>query len=524
MVAVTDVGQGSQALRILGVRWLPTGAAAKSVSMDGKVKSSKDGHSDRTVPGEGEVEADEKDDVDKEDGKENQQGGSKGEEDAEDANVAEGLEGESGDFMNLEIGFSYRATSVGKSLSKRAQNAHLFLVFYLPGNLPIPVWVSIEGIIGTLRVRCQTSPDPPFINLATLTLIGQPRASISCVPLVKKAPNIMDLPLISSFVQSSVDAALAEYVAPKSLTLDLKQMLTGDDFKKDTNSRGVIYVKIKSAEGMKEGDSGIPFISNGSSDCYVSCGWAKFSKPVWSTRVIESDLHPVFHEHCMIPVGQEELNAQERLRIQLWDSDRTSADDDLGRIEVDIKELMRSKESKGKMWQREDSFIGMDGGSSMPGKLSWEVGYFGKVKIQEDQLVKQQEKPEIRNLQQLKDEVSRNVARKLREASDRDTSDEANQQKAQDYAEQENELICAAPPPKGYLSGMLSIQIHNATGLEVATLRKQSKETEENNEMSTDEGDLPSPYCNVIVNGRMIYRTRTKPKVMASLTSFVNTI
>jgi len=40
-------------------------------------------------------------------------------------------------------------------------------------------------------------------------------------------PNLMDLPLISNFVQSAVDAAMAEYVAPKSLTLDLKAMLAG---------------------------------------------------------------------------------------------------------------------------------------------------------------------------------------------------------------------------------------------------------------------------------------------------------
>ena len=44
----------------------------------------------------------------------------------------------------------------------------------------------------------------------------------------------MDVPLISKFVQSSMDAALAEYVAPKSLTLNLKDMMMGDDFKKDT--------------------------------------------------------------------------------------------------------------------------------------------------------------------------------------------------------------------------------------------------------------------------------------------------
>ena len=37
----------------------------------------------------------------------------------------------------------------------------------------------------------------------------------------------MDVPLISNFVQSAVDAAMAEYVAPKSLNLDLKDMLSG---------------------------------------------------------------------------------------------------------------------------------------------------------------------------------------------------------------------------------------------------------------------------------------------------------
>lgn len=175
-----------------------------------------------------------------------------------------------------------------------------------------------------MRLRFQTAPDPPFIKLCTISFMGQPKASISCVPLVKKGPNVMDIPLISSFVQSSVDAALAEYVAPKSLTLDLKQMLKGDDFKKDTVSRGAIFVRIRHAEGMKEGDSSIPLIKNGSSDCYVSCGWAKFSKPMWSTRIIIADMKPSFEEHCILLVGLEELNAHERLRLQLWDSDRTS--------------------------------------------------------------------------------------------------------------------------------------------------------------------------------------------------------
>lgn len=60
-------------------------------------------------------------------------------------------------------------------------------------------------------------------------------------------------------------------------------------------------------------------------------------------------------------MGAEEVNAEERIRIQLWDSDRTSADDDLGRIELDLKELMHSPQSKGKLWDRSDGFLALEG-------------------------------------------------------------------------------------------------------------------------------------------------------------------
>lgn len=103
----------------------------------------------------------------------------------------------------------------------------------------------------------------------------------------------MDLPLISSFVQSSIDAALAEYVAPKSLTLDLKDMLVGDDFKKDTTTRGILMVSIKRGRNFKPGDPGLGILKEASSDAYVAVGWAKFGKPVWSTRVIVGDMEPV---------------------------------------------------------------------------------------------------------------------------------------------------------------------------------------------------------------------------------------
>jgi Ca2+-dependent lipid-binding protein len=86
----------------------------------------------------------------------------------------------------------------------------MVLAFYLPGNIKIPIWVDVRGIVGLARLRLQLTPDPPFFALCTFTCLGQPKVDISCIPLIKYGPNIMDLPLIKNFVQTSMDAAMAE--------------------------------------------------------------------------------------------------------------------------------------------------------------------------------------------------------------------------------------------------------------------------------------------------------------------------
>ncbi|KAK8175890.1 hypothetical protein IWX90DRAFT_464380 [Phyllosticta citrichinensis] len=509
MVSVEDLGQGSEAIRILGVRWLPTGAAAMSVSNKGKLKRDADPKSsDRTVPGQGEVQnnTEGKDQADKEQDPANSQ---------EDENIAEGMEAEegmlcaTGDFVNLEVAFAYRSRTVNKGIKDRAKNAHLYLAFYLPGNIKFPVWVELEGFVGTVRARLQLTPDPPFFSLCTLTFLGQPKVDVSCVPLTRRGLDIMDIPLISNFVQSAVDAAMAEYVAPKSLTLDLKDMLMGDDFKKDTSARGVIVVHIKRAFGIKEGDFDFLW-KKGSTDGYISIGWAKFNKPLWSTRIIEADMEPCWDETSFVLVTPDELNVDERLRVQLWDSDRTTADDDLGRIEVDIKQLMRDPRSNGKMMDRLDGFRALEAGKRMPGKLEWSVGYFSKTRILDSQLAEQAADPTIRTLGDLRKQVDDESEKKLREAK-RDESLELEQQKAQTLKERQDQLIVASRPPSEYPSGILSVTIHQITGLELERLNKPSNDSSDIEEEENGE-DLPSSYCTIVMNHRKVYRTRTKPK------------
>ncbi|MCJ1471796.1 hypothetical protein MMC13_000437 [Lambiella insularis] len=516
MVSVEDIGQGSETIRILGIRWLPTGAAARSVSLDGKIQPKHEEDSDRKAAGQGEVADNVKPDdsqTKKEDGK-SPDGGKQDEKDteADKEDIAEGMEAEEGDFVNMEVAFSYRAKSSGKGLRKKVKNAHLLLAFYLPGKIKFPVWVELQGIVGTLRLRLQLIPDPPFFSLCTLTLLGQPKANLSCVPLIKRGLNIMDLPLISSFVQSSVDAALAEYVAPKSLTMDIKDMLDGPDFKQDTQAVGIIMVRVKKARGFKEGNINLGGLKKGSSDPYIAVGWAKFGKPVWSTRVILNTMEPVWEETAFIAVTPEELNADERLQLQLWDSDVHSADDDLGRVQVDLKEIMHDSRSKRQMWDREDGFMAMDADEKMPGSLEWSVGYFRKVKIQEEQLARQTAEPEIRSVQQLKDKVSKEAGRKLREATNQDVSDEIELQKAQDLKAREDVLVMSSPPPQAYPTGILSVQVHSITGLQLKKLNKSRGEGEEGDDAVGVDDDLPSSYCTVILNQQKIFKTRTKPK------------
>ncbi|KAI9783326.1 MAG: hypothetical protein M1835_003821 [Candelina submexicana] len=512
MISVEDLGQGSEAIQILGVRWLPTGAAARSVSIDGRLKPNDvKANSDRKTPGEGEIEKDAKEE---DSGNRNEDGDENGKNEGDKENIAEGMEAEEGDFVNLEIAFAYRAKSSGQDLRTKAKNAHLYLAFYLPGSVRFPVWVELRGIVGTMRLRLQLTPDPPFFELCTLTLLGQPKVDLSCVPLTKKGLNIMDLPIISGFVQSSVDAAMAEYVAPKSLTLDLKEMLIGDDFKKDTVARGVVVVQIKKATQFKEGDPSLGGLKKGSSDAYVAVGWAKFGKAVWSTRVIIGDMEPIWDETAFLVVGPDELNADERLQLKIWDSDRFTADDDLGHVEVGLKEIMSSPGSKGRMCDRHDEFAAANANEKMPGSLEWSVGYFAKTKLLPSQLAQQTEDPDIKDMRALEEKVSEEAEGKLREATDRDESYELEQQKAQSLKERQDSMIICSPPSEDYPSGILSIQIHQVVGLEYEKQNKSKGKDDHDDDDKEEEagGDLPSSYCTVILNHQKIFKTRTKPK------------
>lgn len=227
-VRVADIGQGSEPLRILAIRHLKEGAAEKELA---------------------------------------------------------GLHAEEGDFVNLELAIAYRAQDVGRDLKGRSRNVHLLMEFYVSGGVVLPVWVEITGIIATTRLRLQLTPNPPFLAAMTMTFLGQPKVTLECTPLSKGFLNVMDVPGLSKWLQTAIDGAIGAYVAPRSLNLDLKALLSGKE-KMDTDAVGVIIVTVKGANGFKNGDEGRVWAGKDKKqgDPYVTVGWGKWGKAMWSTR------------------------------------------------------------------------------------------------------------------------------------------------------------------------------------------------------------------------------------------------
>lgn len=454
-VRVADISQGNNPIRILNMRALP----------DSHVQDIKD-----------------------ELHKENQA--------KTDPNELAAME-QAGSFYNLEVSVAYHAKPSGADIASKARNMGMQLVFYLGikglFGVPLPIWVELIGLVATARVRVQLTPEPPFLKTVTFTLMGVPKVSAGCTPMVEKGVNILNLPLISNFVNWAISAAASMYVAPKSMTLDLSKMLQGDDIKKETEALGVIFIRIHKAVDLSKQDA--RGSKGGGSDPYITVSWSKFGKPQFCTRVIQDDLNPVFEETCGLLVTTDLIKADEQLSMELWDSDRSSADDVVGKVELSIQKLIQHP---GKMFPQISKLQGVKAESSMPGELHWEVGFFGKTQFRK---------------------ALRTAGKDIslpKELADKPEF----QDKKGAIESKEEDAVTHTPPDPLWPSGILSIIVHQIVGLELANVKgsqgkRKGKEYEparpEAGEVKEEQAKaLPSSYCTILLNDELVYKTRTK--------------
>ena len=419
---------------------------------------------------------------------------------------------EGGDYYNLEISFAYHAKPTGASnIAEKARNMHMNLVFYLGVKglvgVPLPIFVELQELVGTVRLRLHMTPEPPFAKSLTFTLMGVPHVQAGCIPMLKHGVNILNLPLISNFVNYAVAAAASLYVAPKSMQLDLKAMLQGDDITKDTQAIGVMWVRIHRAVGLSKQDR--KGSEGGGSDPYINLSFSKYGKPMYCTRVITDDLNPTWEETAALLVTPELIKADEQLSIELWDSDRNTADDMVGKVELSIQKMIQHP---GKMYPQISKLSGMQEGTEMPGELHWEVGYFGKPKF----------RPALRT-----DGKDHSIPKAL-------ADDPKFQEDKGTLDTQDSDAVAHTPPDPLWPSGVCSVIVHQIVNLELENIKgsdgnrkgrefepakpygesTEEESSSKSNNMQLDDTDkiteLPTSYCTILFNDQLVYRTRAK--------------
>lgn len=55
------------------------------------------------------------------------------------------------------------------------------------------------------------SPEPPFLKAVTFTLMGLPHVQAGCIPMFETGVNILNLPLISKFVNYAIGIFVYEF-------------------------------------------------------------------------------------------------------------------------------------------------------------------------------------------------------------------------------------------------------------------------------------------------------------------------
>lgn len=187
-------------------------------------------------------------------------------------------------------------------------------------------------------------------------------------------------------------------------------------------------------------------------------------------------------------VTPELIKADEQLSVELWDSDRSSADDIVGKVELSMQKMIQHP---GKMYPHVSKLKGMEADSEMPGELHWEVGYFSKPKF----------RPALRT-----DGKDRNLPDALKDSKelqdDKGTLDN-----------DDEDAVVHTPPDPLWPSGVCSVIIHQIVNLELENIQgsegnrkgreyEPAKEAGENTEEESKK--LPSSYCTILFNDQLV--------------------
>ncbi|KAK4053996.1 hypothetical protein OIO90_003641 [Microbotryomycetes sp. JL221] len=453
-------------------------------------------------------------------------------------------EQEGGKFINLECTFAYRRLPKPKSKSTNAHFVvHLGLGVRKLVKVEVPVLVELSGLHGILRLRLEMVPEPPFVrrefkhlidswrrkslNIKTNTDSFQSNTFVTtiheyanitmttdikfCFPRVPKLEiiakplgtlDVMTLPGVSSYVLASIDTVLNYFTAPKSYTIDATRFVLGSDVALRTRSVGILCIVIHSARNLLAADL------DGRSDGYCEISYAHVGKVLYRTKVYPSSLHPAWNEIAFCLVGSEELDEDDSVRITVWDHDRFSSNDLLGSVIVPLKQL---HDQLGSWLDQTTSISSSRPNQSKAGTLSYSAAFFPLART----IPPNQATTTTSTTTDQQDLLMKRPSKKPRVMYG-SRSQTAEGSKSNEYAQRVRDMLDSRSPANvNQPTGVVSFQIHQMAEVEskrdLSSRFKTTTKTKFKSSTTTNSDDIPSSYVNVFLNDDKVFQTRMKP-------------
>ncbi|GAA5866026.1 hypothetical protein JCM1840_003381 [Sporobolomyces johnsonii] len=436
-----------------------------------------------------------------------------------------------GPYVGLEIDFGYRQKPSGRGSETRSDEAgdevpgdgvdEMHFVVYLGLGVssvltfPVPVLITLAGLRGTVRLRLQLVPEPPFVKTLAFSLPKTPEIQLRAHPL--EGPiDIMTLPFLNSYVLKSVQAVAERFVAPKTYALDLRKILLGGDVALKTRTIGLIVLVLHGASSLPAADRPFPVPlpararsrTGGKSDPFVEVGFAGFGKILHKSRIVVDSLDPVWEEMCFIRIASEPVEDDAKIRLNVIDHDRFGRNDALGFVDFPIRAL----HDRPGEWTHRTEKLRQVVGTRKGGDIEYSAAYFPLARV--DVPSAQANTPAEQRSAQLGENNKHEKDGEQHEKEDMMTCEAGKNRRLAGL----NELLEGRhPAPVSHPSGILAFQIHQIADLELDKSPSSVKSALRDVHLKPGKGnrrlakDLPSCYVDAVVNDGLVFQTRLKP-------------
>ncbi|KAJ3040145.1 hypothetical protein HDV00_011365 [Rhizophlyctis rosea] len=280
--------------------------------------------------------------------------------------------GEDGILMDVALAMKPTPSELAQ---KSRLNTHLMLVISLGhaklGSISVPILAEVAEFSARMRLHFQLASVAPFVKTVKFTLLDDPKFQFSVKPL--KAGNIMNLPLLSQFIMSTIEKVVHDLlVAPKVMAVELDRILDNTLI----NALGILKVTFRQATNIRSADLG------GGSDPYASISFGNSRQLLCRTRILPGDRNPVWNETHYILITEDDVKRGVPIIAKVWDHDKMRPDDELGRFAFKIEDLV---DQDGVLFDGWKTLVGKkdsedDKSQSVKrGKMNVQIGFFPKL-------------------------------------------------------------------------------------------------------------------------------------------------